>query len=188
MSIVIALFGEGKDLDTLQMSARAVVAFLCTLVLIRISGRRSFGQRSSFDYVVAILLGATLSRFIVGASPAVPTIAASLTLVFLHRVLGWLCVQSRFVDRLLGGTARRVYQDGKFDDVQMSAALITREDVYETTRDKLHATTLDEVESALLERNGQISIIVKRGAPRSASAAHQHSKAQVAGAAPDKSA
>jgi len=187
MNILSALFGEGKDLDAVQMSVRAVVAFLCTLVLIRISGRRSFGQRSSFDYVVAILLGATLSRFIVGASPAVPTIAASLMLVLLHRILGWLCVRSGFVDRLLGGAARRVYQDGKFDDAQMYAALITREDVYETARDKLHATTLDEVESALLERNGQISIILKPAAPHSANSANQPSKAQVARTAPDKS-
>lgn len=176
MSILIALFGEGKDLDALQMSARAGVAFLCTLVLIRISGRRSFGQRSSFDYVVAILLGATLSRFIVGASPALSTIIASLTLVLLHRVLGWLCVRSGFIDRLLGGSARCVYRDGKFDDAQMSAALITREDVYETARDKLHATTLEKVEAALLERNGQISIIVKPTAPRSANRSGQRSR------------
>lgn len=165
MSTLIALFGEGKDLNALQMSARAVMAFLCTLVLIRISGRRSFGQRSSFDYVVAILLGATLSRFIVGASPAVPTIAASLTLVLLHRAFGWLCVRSSFVDRLLGGVPRQVYRDGKFDDAQMFAALITREDVYETARDKFHTKKMDAVDSAFLERNGQISLILKPAPP-----------------------
>lgn len=165
MNVLIALFGEGRDLDGLQMSARAAVAFLCALLLIRISGRRSFGQRSTFDYVVAILLGATLSRFIVGASPAVPTIAASLILALLHRALGWLCVRSSFVDRLLGGAVRRIYQDGEFDDAQMTAALITRDDVHETVRDKLHATSLATVESALLEWNGQISLILKSCAP-----------------------
>jgi uncharacterized membrane protein YcaP (DUF421 family) len=161
MSVLVAIFGEGKDLDTLQMSARAAVAFLCTLVLIRISGRRSFGQRSSFDYVVAILLGATLSRFIVGASPALPTLASSLVLVLMHRALGWLCVRSTFVDRLIGGTDRKLYRDGQFDDSQMSAALLTRTDVREAARDKLHVDSLDKVDSALLERNGQISLILK---------------------------
>jgi hypothetical protein len=77
MDALIAVFGSGQDLDSLQMAARAAVAFIGALVCIRISGRRSFGQRSPFDYVVAILLGATLSRVIVGASPAIPTMAAS---------------------------------------------------------------------------------------------------------------
>ncbi|MEM5446326.1 DUF421 domain-containing protein [Paraburkholderia guartelaensis] len=164
MNTLNAVFGEGKDLDAWQMAARAAAAFLLTLVLIRISGRRSFGQRSTFDYVVAILLGATLSRFIVGASPAVPTVAASLVLVLMHRALGWLCVRSRFVERVIGGEARTVYRDGTFDDAQMSAALITRADVLEAVRVGLHGSSLDRVEAALLERNGEISLIVKPSA------------------------
>ena len=81
MDVVNTVFGSGRDLDALQMAARAAAIFIAALVLIRISGRRSFGQRSPFDYVVAILLGATLSRVIVGASPAFPTAVASLVLV-----------------------------------------------------------------------------------------------------------
>ncbi|WP_234775513.1 DUF421 domain-containing protein [Paraburkholderia tropica] len=161
MNLLIALFGDGKDLNALQMSFRGAATFLCTLLLIRISGRRSFGQRSSFDYVVAILLGATLSRFIVGASPAIPTLAASLVLVLMHRALGWLCVRSASIDKLVGGAHRTIYHDGKFDDAQMSAALLTRKDVSEAVRAKLHIDSLDRVDSALLERNGDVTLILK---------------------------
>jgi uncharacterized membrane protein YcaP (DUF421 family) len=49
MDTVITLFGEGRELNALQMAVRAMVVFFCCLVLIRISGRRSFGQRSPFD-------------------------------------------------------------------------------------------------------------------------------------------
>ena len=61
MDVLTAIFGEGRDLDSLQTAMRAVAVFFAALILIRISGRRAFGQRSPFDYVVAILLGATLS-------------------------------------------------------------------------------------------------------------------------------
>jgi uncharacterized membrane protein YcaP (DUF421 family) len=159
MDAIVAVFGEGKDLSALQMAMRAIVVFLSCLVLIRISGRRSFGNRSPFDYVVAILLGATLSRVIVGASPAIATMVASLTIVVLHRALAWACVRYSALERLVAGTEREVYHNGHFDEAQMSAALITRADVLGSVRHQLGARDLSAVEAAILERNGEISLI-----------------------------
>jgi uncharacterized membrane protein YcaP (DUF421 family) len=161
MQGLVAIFGEGKDLNSLQMGMRAAAIFFATLILIRISGRRSFGQRSPFDYVVAILLGATLSRVIVGASPAVPTLVASLVIVLVHRALAWACGWSRTVEQLVGGVEREVYRDGKFNEREMFAALVSRTDVLETVRQELGVHGLDKVRSAILERNGEISIIRK---------------------------
>ncbi|SAL58592.1 hypothetical protein AWB69_06464 [Caballeronia udeis] len=162
MDVLIAIFGEGKDLGSLQMAMRAVVVFFAALILIRISGRRSFGQRSPFDYVVAILLGATLSRVIVAASPATPTFMASLVIVLLHGAFAWTCVRSRWLESLVIGVEREVYKDGQFNSRQMSAALITRTDVFETARQELNSLDLEDVQSAILERNGQVSLIRKR--------------------------
>lgn len=159
MNALIAVFGSGQDLDSLQMAARATTAFIGALVCIRISGRRSFGQRSPFDYVVAILLGATLSRMIVGASPAIPTVVASLVIVVLHRVLAWCCLRSPALERLVGGVERELYRDGRFDEKQMAAALITRTDLFETARQRLGANDLSGVRAATLERNGEISLL-----------------------------
>jgi uncharacterized membrane protein YcaP (DUF421 family) len=164
MDTLIAVFGSGKDLDSLQTAARAAAVFIGALVCIRISGRRSFGQRSPFDYVVAILLGATLSRAIVGASPAIPTVVASFVIVLLHRVLAWGCLHSPRLERLVGGTERQLYRDGRFDEKQMSAALITRTDLFETARQQLGANDLSGIRAATLERNGEISLIRDRDA------------------------
>jgi hypothetical protein len=109
MDVVISIFGEGKDLDALQMAARTIAVCFAALIFIRISGRRSFGQRSPFDYVVAILLGATLSRVIVGASPAIPTLVASLVMVLIHRALGWACVRSARLETLSVGVERELF-------------------------------------------------------------------------------
>ncbi|MBP0588547.1 DUF421 domain-containing protein [Paraburkholderia sp. LEh10] len=162
MDVLTAIFGEGKDLSSLQAAMRAIAVFFAALIFIRISGRRSFGQRSPFDYVVAILLGATLSRVIVGASPAVPTLVAALVIVLIHRALAWVCVRSEWLESLTVGSEREVYRDGRFDARQMSAALITRTDVLEAARQTFHSPNLDEVHSAILERNGKVSLIRKR--------------------------
>ena len=162
MHVLTAVFGEGTELDSLQMAMRAVAVFFAALILIRISGRRSFGQRSPFDYVVAILLGAMLSRIIVGASPVIPTLMASLVVVLTHRALAWACVRSRWLESLVVGVERELYKDGQFNHRQMSAALITRTDVFETARQELNSLDLQGVQSAILERNGQVSLIRKR--------------------------
>lgn len=162
MNTLVALFGEGRNLDALQMGMRSLVVFVLALVLVRISGRRSFGQRSPFDYVVGFLLGAILSRAVVGASPFVPTVVASLVIVVLHRALAWARVHSRALERMVVGIEREVFHHGCFDEKQMGAALITETDIYESVRQSLGARDLARVEAAILERNGQLSVIRKR--------------------------
>ena len=125
MDAILLLFGQGRTLDPLQMAMRAIVVFLIALVLIRISGRRSFGQRSPFDSVVVILLGATLSRAIVGASPFIATVVASFMIVACHRLLAWACMRSRGLERLVGGVEREVFSNGAFNTRELDAALIT---------------------------------------------------------------
>lgn len=128
----------------MQMTARAISVFFATLILIRISGRRSFGQRSPFDYVVTILPGATPSRVIVGASPAIPTLVASLAIVLVHRALAWACVRLPMLESFVVGAEREVFRDGQFNNRQMSAALTTRMDVIETARQTLHTDDLGD--------------------------------------------
>jgi uncharacterized membrane protein YcaP (DUF421 family) len=161
MELLIEVFGEGKDLTSLQMGLRAIAVFFASLLAVRISGRRSFGQRSSFDSVVAVLLGATLSRVVVGASPAIPTVIASLVIVLLHRVLAWACVRSVRLESLVAGVERELFRDGQFNERQLSAALITRADVFEAVRKELGTQSLEKVTIAILERNGEISLIRK---------------------------
>jgi uncharacterized membrane protein YcaP (DUF421 family) len=90
MNLLIEIFGQGKDLNALQMSSRGVAMFFIALILIRISGRRSFGVRSPLDNIITISLGAVMSRAIVGASDFIPVVVCCLVIVLLHRGIGWL--------------------------------------------------------------------------------------------------
>jgi len=49
---------------------------------------------------------------------------------------------------------------------QMSAALITRTDIFDKAGQELHSVDLQDVQSAVLERNGQMSLIRKRAGAR----------------------
>lgn len=159
MAILITLFGQGRDLNPVQMSVRALIIFFIALLLIRISGRRSLGQRSPFDYSIAILLGAILSRIVVGASPVIATTAACLVLVILHRLLAWLGTRYARLERFIEGSERELYRDGRMNPLQLRKALITRQDLLEAVRKQTGRETLEEVQALILERNGEISVI-----------------------------
>src|ERR1700761_784215 len=103
MEILLKIFGEGKDLSALQMSCRGIVIFFVALILIRISGRRSFGVRSPLDNIITISLGAIMSRAVVGASAFVPVIICCFVIVLLHRGIGWLIAGNKGFGRMIEG-------------------------------------------------------------------------------------
>jgi len=112
MEWIKTIFGEGQDLNCLQMSSRAVVTFFVTLLLIRIAGIRTFGKKSPFDNVIIILLGSVLSRAVVGASPYIPTIVACLAFVLVHWVLAWLSLYNERIGRWVKGEKASLYAKG----------------------------------------------------------------------------
>jgi len=161
MEILKTFFGEGKDLNTLQMCDRGIVVFIIALILIRISGRRSFGLKTPLDNIISILLGAVLSRAVVGASPFVPVIACCLVIVCVHRGIGWLIVKHGRVGRFLEGHRIVLFEKGKFIEKHMNRGQLSKEDVMQGVRKSALTEDLSKVDKIYLESTGNISSIMK---------------------------
>src|ERR1043165_7409717 len=112
MEILEQIFGAGKELTGGQMCARAVVTFFITLALIRLAGMRSIRKKSAFDTVITIILGAVLSRVIVGASAFLPTVAAGAVIVIVHRLVAWVSLKHPLIENMVKGEQRVLYRDG----------------------------------------------------------------------------
>ena len=151
------LFGSGADLNALQMVDRGIAVFVLTLAMIRLSGRRSFGQRRPFDACVTVLLGSVLSRAVVGASPFWATVLACAALVALHRIVGMASFRSAWFERLVSGDKRELVRAGSRDDEQMRKALITPRDLDEAVRAKTGDETTP-LARAVLERDGTVTV------------------------------
>ena len=161
MQTLIDLFGQGKDLNSLQMSCRGVVVFVIAFLLIRISGRRSFGVHTPLDNIITIALGAVLSRAVVGASAFVPVIVTCTVIVLIHRYLGWLIVRNEKVGRFIEGNRILLFADNRFIEKNMGEALVCKEDVMQGVRKSALTEDLNKIDKIYMERNGQISAIKK---------------------------
>jgi len=162
MELIKQIFGEGKDLSALQMSCRGIVVFVIALVLIRISGRRSFGIRTALDNIISISLGAILSRAVVGASGFVPVIVTCVVIVFMHRLFGWFIASSKRFGRVMEGDKILLYSNGKFIDTNLKKALVCKEDIMQGVRKSALTEDLSQIDKVYIERNGEISAIKKR--------------------------
>lgn len=161
MEWIDTIFGSGKDLNTLQMTCRGIAAFFVALVMIRLAGQRTFGKQSALDNVVMFMLGAVLSRAVVGASAILPVIGACAAMSLTHRILAWLSTYHDWIGRIVKGNEFCLYRNGREEKANMKKLLISSKDLMEGVRMQLNADTLENVDSIYIERNGELSVIKK---------------------------
>jgi uncharacterized membrane protein YcaP (DUF421 family) len=162
MELLLKIFGEGKDLNALQMSSRGIVIFIIAFLLIRISGRRSFGVRTPLDNIITISLGAIMSRAVVGASAFVPVVICCFVIVSLHRVFGWLIVHHKAFGRFVEGDKIPLFEQGKFIKSHLEKGLVCEEDIMQGVRKSALTEDMEGIEKVYMERNGEISAIRKK--------------------------
>ncbi len=161
MDLIYKIFGEGKDLSVTQMCCRAAVVYFITLVLIRISGRRTFGKRSAFDNSIALILGAVISRAVVGASPFVPTVCSCLVLASFHRLLAWLSMKNSFIRELVKGENIMLFKDDQLQFDNMTSTLMNEKDVMSDVRTKANTDSMAHIKEIHMEASGEVSIVKK---------------------------
>lgn len=162
MEIINQLFGHGANLNALQMSVRAIIIFFVALVMIRFTGMRVFGIKSAFDICITIMLGAILARAVVGASPFIPTIIASLAFVAVHKIIAVVSVRNMFISHLVKGTPMSLYKDGILNDRNLRKCSLSYGDVMEEVRLKMDQNNMENIDEIFMERTGKISVIKKK--------------------------
>jgi uncharacterized membrane protein YcaP (DUF421 family) len=154
-------WGSGEDLTALQMSVRAVCMFFITLLLIRLSGMRTFGKNTAFDIIITIMLGAILSRGITGASSFSAVVAAAAVMVIIHRVLAMISMNSPSISKIIEGESRLLYKNGKIQWKNMKRSSLSLHDLEESIRQELNENSFDNIDEIYIESNGKISVIKK---------------------------
>jgi uncharacterized membrane protein YcaP (DUF421 family) len=162
MEIIRTLIGpDNGDATAVQLCVRAVILLVFGVTYIRIAGRRTFSNASPLDIVVALVVGSNLSRAMTGKAPFWPTLAATLLLVVLHRLLAMATLRWSWLAAWLKSAPTVLVRDGVEDEATMRRHGISRDDLFEGLRQE-QVEALADVRLATLEGSGRISV-VRRG-------------------------
>jgi uncharacterized membrane protein YcaP (DUF421 family) len=152
---------EGKYLTVPQMSLRAVVVFVLSIVMLKVGDKRFMGKSTALDVFLGIVFGSTVSRAITGNAPFGPTLAAGFVLVLLHWLFAAIAFRSPGFGRLVKGRERMLVLEGDIQWRAMKRSHVTKHDLEEALRRDGEEPDVSRVKEAHLERNGDISIVAR---------------------------
>ena len=161
MSWALGLGLDNKAINVWQMSLRALVVFVAAIGMIRLGDKRFMGQNTALDVMLGIVFGSVVSRAITGNDPFIPTLAAALVLVLVHWLLAALAFRSHRFGTLVKGHDRALVRDGEILWDAMARTHISEHDLHEAMRNSGTSPDIRAVKAAHLERNGEISIILR---------------------------
>lgn len=139
---------------------RAGAIYLALMVLFKISGRRSLGELTSFDFVLLMVIGEATQQALLGDDFSVTN--AILVIVTLMVIdIGFSLVKRRStrLAKLIDGGPTIIVENGRFLRHRMHEARIQEDDIMEAARIGQGFERVEQIKYAILERNGKISII-----------------------------
>jgi uncharacterized membrane protein YcaP (DUF421 family) len=138
---------------------RAFWGYFSLLFISRIVGRRPGKQLTPFEFVLIFFLGGlTLTGMVGSQASTTNALTEILAVACGHTLLVWLRTKSSRVARLLDGTPLILLEGKTWRSRTMRKMRIAPDDVMAMARDQ-GLKTLDEIDTATLERNGEISIV-----------------------------
>lgn len=139
---------------------KAAVVFFVLWAIIRVSGRRTLGEMTAFDFVLFLIIGGSTQRAITGEDYSLTNaLILVATFVVLDIGLSILDLKSPFMRRVLNATPTILVDNGYLLVNRMRRARVTQENILEAAR-RLHGLErMDQIKFAILEASGDISIV-----------------------------
>ena len=154
--VVVCDMNEG-----LVVVVRAFIGFYSLLIFARIIGKSQISQLSFFDYVLGITIGsiaATLTTDL--SSSAWPHWVGLFTWVALGYLMEMVSTKWRYAAKYLEGEPTIVIMNGKIMEKALKKMQYRVSQILELLRNK-GVFDLNQVDFAVLEPNGQISVLLK---------------------------
>ena len=151
----------------LEIIWRTIILYGVVLVIFRLMGKREIGELSVLDLVVFIMVAEIAVIAIEdGGKPLVDQIIPMVTLMLIQITLALVSIKSQKLRKLLDGEPVILIRDGKIDERKMRKNRYNFDDLLIQLREK-GIGDLRDVEYAILEPSGRLSVFQKQPSPKS---------------------
>jgi uncharacterized membrane protein YcaP (DUF421 family) len=145
---------------------RGVAVYVVLLLLFRLTGKRALSQVTTFDFVVLLVVGEATQQALLGEDFSITQAALVIaTLLALDRGSDYLSFRSVRFRRLTESAPLVLVENGRPLEDVLRREHLTVDDVMTAGREKHGLERLDQVEWAVLETSGGISVIPHRPPP-----------------------
>jgi len=147
--------------EGLVVAVRAVISFFTLLIFAKILGKQQLSQLAFFDYVLGITIGSIAAELTIDlSSRAWPHWVGLLTWAILGYLMEWITLKWRYAAKYIVGEPAVIIMNGKIMENVLRKMRFTVSDVMELLRNK-DIFDLSQVDFAILESNGQLSVLRK---------------------------
>lgn len=140
---------------------RSIILYVIVLVVMRLMGKREIGQLQPFELAIAIMIAdlASVPMSEVGI-PIINGIIPILSLLVMHLIISFINLKSIKMRQLICGKPSILIYRGKINEKVLIKERFTINELQERLRAN-NINDLADVEYAILETSGQVSIIQK---------------------------
>jgi uncharacterized membrane protein YcaP (DUF421 family) len=139
---------------------RAASVYGLLLVLFRITGKRSLGQITNFDFILLLIISEAIQNAMVGTSHSVTNaLVLVVTLVVIDIGLNYVKSRVPRVEQWLEGAPLVIVEHGRPLPDRLESSRVDVSDVLRAARCAHGLERMEQIKYAVLERNGEISII-----------------------------
>lgn len=153
--------GSAGMLTYPEMIMRIVVTFVVLLAVVRLQGKKQIAQFSYFNYINGISIGSLAAN--VAITNGIPFLKG-IFLLFSWASMTWLVallsLKSVNLRKLFEGVPRFVIKDGEIIENNLRIENVSIDDLNSMLRQK-NNFSIQDVESAILELNGSLSVLSK---------------------------
>lgn len=140
---------------------RSIILYIIVLIVMRLMGKREIGQLQPFELAIAIMIADLAS--IPMTDPGIPIsngIIPILGLLVMHLIISMINLKSVNARGIICGKPSLLIYRGKIDEKVLKKERFTINELQERLRGN-NIVNLGDVEYAILETNGQVTVIQK---------------------------